>query len=92
LPYLLTPTRVLRQIDEVWYALDLAPMPRSPEARGMLRDALLHLPLSRLAKQPELIHEQLGVNDVYVCAKRRLGKSELKHLSKLRRKRQDLHR
>ncbi len=86
------PTRLLRRIDGVWYALELARIPESDQDLPDLRDALLNRPLEHLVRMPHVLLRQLGYQDFFVKSKRQLGKKELKRLHKLPRNREDVGR
>jgi hypothetical protein len=78
------PSRQLRKIDGIWYALDLAPLPSQVGSGALPRDRFLKQALSEILRQgTDRLLEAYGRADVYAAAKRQLSKRELRSLEKL---------
>jgi hypothetical protein len=75
--------RQLRRIDGLWYAFELAAIPRDPSEQARARDALLGKSVSQLL-EPEAraaLRQEYGRAGVFAARKRQLSKRELRDLA-----------
>jgi hypothetical protein len=77
--------RQLRRIDGMWYAFQLAPVPRDASERARARDAFFGTTVRDIIK-PEMhdaLHREYGRCGVFAARKRQLSKRELRGLAAL---------